>query len=50
MRGLLSSTASAEPLLYRSLGGQVWMQMITEAVELDTYQGALKNAKVLNCV
>ena len=35
----MSSTTSTEPLLYRSLAGQVWMQMITEAVEADTYEG-----------
>ena len=35
----MPSTTSTEPLLYRSLAGQVWMEIITEAVELETYEG-----------
>jgi len=30
---------SAESNLYRCLGGQVWMQMTTEGVETDLYEG-----------
>jgi hypothetical protein len=31
--------SSAESILYQCLGGQVWMQMTTEGIETDLYEG-----------